>query len=229
MPKTFAPDEEPLARRAYRTLRQQVIDGELRPGQRLPIRSIASSLGMSMAPVGEAFRELARDGLLEIEPGWGARVRRIDLEMLRNQHILRTALECEAIRHCAEKATGEEIAELEVAARELDRRVERGAKPEEVFELDSKLHLRIAQLSGAASLVESLKANQILRLLSRGSVIAHKKKRPHRQHGQLVDAIRSRDPDKAERVMREHCVVSMELQLSHYRTAAAEGRPFLPE
>jgi DNA-binding GntR family transcriptional regulator len=218
MPKTFAPDEETLAQRAYRELRQQVIDGRLRPGQRLPVRSIAGSLGMSMAPVGEAFRELARDGLLEMERGWGVRVRRVDLEMLRNQHILRLALECEAIRQCTARATNEQLDELTPIAQELDRLVERHADPEKVFELDSQLHLRIAQLSGASSLVDSLRTNQILRLLARGSVIAHQKQRPYRQHAILVDAIRARDADRAERAMREHCVLSMELQLTHYRS-----------
>jgi DNA-binding GntR family transcriptional regulator len=217
--KTFAPDEETLAQRAYRELRQQVIDGRLQPGQRLPLRSVAGSLGMSIAPVGEAFRELARDGLVEMERGWGARVRRVDLETLRNQHILRLALECEAIRQCAERASDAQIDELAEIARELDRLVERHAKPEEVFALDSQLHLRIAQLSGAASLVEALRLNQILRLLARGSVIAHRKERPYRQHSILVDAIRARDPDRAERAMREHCVRSMELQLTHYSSS----------
>jgi DNA-binding GntR family transcriptional regulator len=219
MPKTFAPDEETLSQRAYRELRQQVIDGRLRPGQRLPLRSVAGSLGMSMAPVGEAFRELARDGLLEVERGWGARVRRVDLETLRNQHVLRLALECEAIRQCTTRASDEQLDELAGIAEELDRLVEQQADPEKVFALDSELHLRIAQLSGAASLVESLRTNQILRLLARGCIIAHRIPRPYRQHGVLVDAIRSRDVDRAERAMREHCMRSMELQLAHYSTA----------
>ena len=58
-----------------------------------------------------------------------------------------------------------------------------------------------------------------LRLLARGSVIAHRKERPYRQHSILVDAIRARDPDQAERAMREHCVRSMELQLAHYSSS----------
>jgi DNA-binding GntR family transcriptional regulator len=218
MPKTFTAEEEPLSRQAYRALRDQLLDGRLRPGQRLPLRSVASSLGMSMAPVGEAIRELARDGLVEMEPGWGARVRRMDLDTLRSQHVLRLALECEAIRQCTLRATDAEIAELEEIADRLDRLVAQQAKPEKVFELDSKLHLRIAELSGASSLSEALKANQLTRLLSRGCVIAHTLKRPPREHSRLVEVIRSRDADRAAEAMREHCVRSMELQLEHYRS-----------
>jgi DNA-binding GntR family transcriptional regulator len=172
--------------------------------------------------VGEALRELARDGLVETEPGWGARVRCLDPELLRNQHILRTALECEAIRHCTQRATGTQLTELAELAKELDRRIDSHAEPQQVYELDSRFHLRITQLSGAASLVEALKANQLVRMLARGCLIAHSLERPPRQHLRLVEAIRSRDPDQAERAMREHCMRSMELQLAHLHVSELE-------
>jgi DNA-binding GntR family transcriptional regulator len=222
MPKTFAPNEETLAQRAQRELRQQILEGRLLPGQRLPLRTLARALGISMAPVGEALRELARDGLVETEPGWGARVRCLNRELLRNQHILRTALECEAIRHCTQHATEPQLTELAELAKELDQQIDSHAEPKQVYELDSRFHLRITQLSGAASLVEALKANQLVRMLARGSLIAHSLKRPPRQHLRLVEAIGSRDPDHAERVMREHCVRSMELQLAHVRVIDLE-------
>src|SRR5579859_3469756 len=161
MPKTFAANDEPLSQRAYRQLREQVLDGRLTPGQRLPLRSIASSLGMSMAPVGEAFRELARDGLIEMEPGWGARVRKIDLETLRNQHILRLALECEGIRQCTDRATDEQIGELAEIASELD----------DLVSDDTATRQQADQLV-------------------RGCVIAYKVQRPPREHSRLVEAIR---------------------------------------
>ena len=224
MPKTFSPDEETLAQRAHRQLRQQILDGSLAPGQRLPLRTAAVALGMSMAPVGEALRELARDGLIESEPGWGARVRKFSQEALRNQHILRTALECEAIRHATQRASDEQLSELAKLAKKLDRRIDSGAEPKQVYQLDSQFHLQIAQLSGVASLVEALEANQLVRMLARGSFIAHHLTRPPRQHLQLVQAMRTRKPDQAERSMREHCVRSMELQLSHPALGNGEGR-----
>lgn len=204
-----------LSQRAYQSLRSRIVEGELAPGQRLSLRKVASSLGMSMAPVGEALRELNRDGLIEMEPGWGARVRRLDAEALRNQHVLRTAIECEAIRHCTERVTDAQLKALATLANELDELIELHAKPARVVELDSRFHLNIAELSGAASLVIALQANQLVRMLARGSVIAHRLVRPPRQHGVLVKALRTREPDEAEAAMREHCLRSMKLQLAH--------------
>ncbi|MCA9094174.1 MAG: winged helix-turn-helix transcriptional regulator, partial [Planctomycetaceae bacterium] len=65
MPKTFVEGEETLAQQAKRHLRERILEGRLRPGQRLPLRPLAQELGMSMAPVGEALRDLAQEGLLE--------------------------------------------------------------------------------------------------------------------------------------------------------------------
>jgi DNA-binding GntR family transcriptional regulator len=223
MPRSIAAAAEKLSQRAYHSLRQRIVGGQLEPGQRLSLRKVAATLGMSMAPVGEALRELNRDGLVEMEPGWGARVRRLDVETLRNQHILRTALECEAARQCAERAAESQLDELTGLAEELDQRIDSHAEPAQVYELDSKFHLRIAQLSGAAVLFEGLRANQLVRMLARGSRIAHAMRRPPRQHLALVKALRSRDPQAAERAMREHCVRSMDLQLAHVSTSEMES------
>lgn len=204
---------ETLGQKAYHALRARIVGGEFEPGARLSLRRLAKSLGMSLAPVGEAFRELARDGLIEMDPGWGARVRRWDYEAIRGQLILRTAIECEAARHAAARVTKDEVLELARLAKELDRAIDGRDRPSQVRELDSRFHIRVAQLAAVPSLLEALLANQLVRMLARGSVLAHAVPRPKRQHLELVAAIRTRDPERAERAMRGHCVRSMELQL----------------
>jgi DNA-binding GntR family transcriptional regulator len=214
MAQVEASPVDTLGRQAYRALRDRILDGQLRPGQRLSLRAVANLLGMSMAPVGEALHELSRDGLVESEPGWGTRVRKITAESLGSQHILRTAVECEAARQCARAASDAQLAQLMRLAVELDRRIDSHAEPEQIHGLDFEFHLRIAEWSGAASLVDVLKANQLVRMLAQGSVLASDVKRPTLQHVRLVEAILSRDADRAERAMRDHCLRSMELQLA---------------
>ncbi len=213
--RTSRQGRETLSQRAYRHLRDQIIKGRLQPGNRISLRRVASTLGTSMAPVGDAIRELARDGLVEQEPGWGARVRQLDVESLRAQHVIRTALECEAARHCARLATVEQFDELEELAAQLDDLIDTESAPNTIHPLDSQLHLRIAEFSRVLPLVEILRANQLVRLLARGGEIAHRVAKPKQQHVALVQAIRSADPDLAERAMREHCERSMNLQIKH--------------
>jgi len=222
MAKTSPRSAGSLRQRAYRDLQRRITSGDLPPGKRLSLRKVASSLGMSMAPVGEAFRELNRDGLLEMEPGWGARVRRLDANALRNQHVLRTALECEAVRHCAVHATDAQLEALGDIARALDELIDNGGEAGPIFELDSRFHLRVAQLSGVVSLAESLRTNQLVRMLARGSIITRGLKRPARQHVKLVAAIRTREAELAEQAMREHCLRSTELQLAYLTSDVEE-------
>ncbi len=220
MTKVQSNPTDTLGTRTYLNLRQQIVSGQLKPGQRLSLRGVAGNLGVSIAPVGEAFRELARDGLLESEPGWGTRVRQMTVESLKSQHILRKAIECEAARNCCETATDQQLAELLQLAAELDERIDSDAPPEQIHDLDFELHLRIAELSGALGLVEVLKANQLVRMMTRGSVLAHHREKPTLQHVHLIEAIKSRDPDVAEQAMREHCERSMQLQLSAMTTSS---------
>jgi DNA-binding GntR family transcriptional regulator len=143
-------------------------------------------------------------------------------ETLRGQHILRTAIECEAVRHCARLASGDQLDHLTELAEELDRRIDSDAAPADIHGLDSEFHLRIVELSRASSLVEVLKSNQLIRMLADGSVLAHNQEKPALQHVQLVEAIRSRDPEQAEQAMREHCFRSMQLQLSQIAMSGVE-------
>ncbi len=207
------PETKSLGRRAYCELRDRILSGQLQPGERLSLRGVANSLEMSMAPVGEALRELSRDGLVELEPGWGTRVRQLDAESLHSQHVLRTALECEAARQCACKASDEQLAELLRLAESLDKAIDTRSSPEQVSELDSRFHLQIAKLAKAPSLVKALRSNQLVRLLARGSEIAHHVDRPADQHVVLVKSFQSHDPDIAEQAMRQHCLESMRLQM----------------
>lgn len=215
MPKPLPARKETLGQRAYYELRRRILSGELAPGERLPLRTVASSLGMSIAPVGEALRDLSHDGLIEMESGWGARVRKLDLDDLRNQHVLRTAVECESIRYTAERALDGQVDDLAKLAQDTDACIDGRGAPEDVQELDSAFHLGVARLSGCAVLVETLESNQIVRLLARGSILAQDREVPVRQHTKIVEAIRTRDADTAERVMREHCMHSMDLQLRY--------------
>ncbi len=214
MPQADVTKSLTLSRQAYFELRDQILAGRLQPGQRLSLRGMANSLGMSMAPVGEALRELSRDGLVESEPGWGTRVRKMTADALRGQHVLRTAVECEAARRCATTASDAQLAELLNLATELDRRIDSHAEPDQIHGLDSQFHLQIAELAGTAILVEVLRANQLVRMLARGSMLAHDVERPALQHVHLVEEIQSRDAQRAEEAMRQHCVRSMELQVS---------------
>jgi len=212
----------PKARQAFLELRERILDGRLPPGTHLTLRPIARSLGMSVGAVSEAVRELVHEQLVDFEPNHGARVKRFDAETLRGQHVLRIAIECEAIRRCTGRISGRQLDELEALAEEVDCLTDVEEKLSDARRRDLDFHLRVAEHSGVASLPTVLRSCHLVRLLAVEPAPAREAALiPNRTHAELVRAIRSRDADRAERAMRDHCEHSLQLQLQRAFGAVA--------
>jgi DNA-binding GntR family transcriptional regulator len=204
----------PKARQAFLELRDQILDGRLPPGTHLTLRPIAKSLGMSVGAVSEAVRELVHEQLVDFQPNYGARVKRFDAETVRGQHVLRIAIECEAIRRCTERIGERKLDDLEKLAEEVDRLTDVEGKLSESRRRDFDFHLQVAEESGTSSLSAVLRSCHLVRLLAVGIPPAIDGLRiPNRTHVELVHAIRSRDVELAERAMRDHCEHSLQVQL----------------
>lgn len=115
-----------LAEKAYHHIRQMLSEGQLRPGDRLVNRTLATEIGVSFTPVREAINQLASEGMVEYVRGAGAYVRRIDRVELSQLFDLRANLEPFAAAEAARNITSHELEELfrqcerfHVMAREL--------------------------------------------------------------------------------------------------------------
>ncbi len=202
------------ARQAFIELREQILDGRLPAGTHLTLRPIAKSLGVSVGAVSEAVRELVHEQLVDFEPNYGARVKRFDAETVRSQHVLRIAIECEAIRRCTERIGKGKLDELQTLAEAVDRLTDVEEKLAEARLRDFEFHLQIAELSGVPSLPAVLKSCHLVRLLAVESTpLAESLDVANRTHAELVQAIRTRDVEVAELAMRDHCERSLQLQL----------------
>ncbi len=93
----LAHDAGAVSQPAYITLRNElremIVAGDLAPGTRLTIAEIAARFGVSQMPVREALQALHGEGLLELYPNRGARIRTVDERMVRNIYDLRGAIE----------------------------------------------------------------------------------------------------------------------------------------
>src|SRR6478735_9471882 len=91
--------------RAAATLRTAILDGELRPGQRVNQEAWAQRARVSLIPVREALRALAGEGLVTYRPRRGYAVTELDLAELDEVYRLRRLLETEALREGIPRAT----------------------------------------------------------------------------------------------------------------------------
>ena len=188
-----------LSREAYQVVRQRILCGEFELGQQVSRRKIASELGMSFLPVSEALLRLESEGLLESRPRAGTRVRIPSPEDLDGHYIVREALETQAARLFAERATPEEKAGTLLLARQVDAAA-CGDRAEYLL-LHQKLHSRIANLAGSKALSEAIeRAHAVASAwLCLGREAGH-----GIRHEILVEKLTTLSPADAAEAMREH-------------------------
>ncbi|MGL4609602.1 MAG: GntR family transcriptional regulator [Trueperaceae bacterium] len=97
---------------AYKHLRQAILLGSLSPGKRISEPALAQTLGLSRTPIREALQSLAKEGLVEIIPHKGARVRQLSSKEIQEVYQVRAVLEGEAACLAACHATPAEVAAI---------------------------------------------------------------------------------------------------------------------
>jgi DNA-binding GntR family transcriptional regulator len=109
-----------LSSRVYEQLYGAMLDGRLRPGDRLNRRQVSVDLGVSVAPVLEAMTQLEWEGFLETSPRAGTLVRQVTLADVLGKFRLRQAVEVEAARISAGTLIRAARTALEPLARKAD-------------------------------------------------------------------------------------------------------------
>jgi GntR family transcriptional regulator of gluconate operon len=142
-----------LADEVAERIREVVLAGALRAGERVSDSRLAQELGVGRSTVREAFRILLSEGLLE-SSGHGVRVAQVTVDDVQDTFELRLAVECRAARMVAERRDPEDIAELRTIVDEYVRAVEEDDGPT-VVQLDLRFHETLCRLSGSRRLHEA--------------------------------------------------------------------------
>ena len=129
----------PLRDVVFNTLRQAILRGELKPGERLMEIALANRLGVSRTPVREAIRMLELEGLVIMIPRRGAQVAQITEQDLNDVLEVRLGLEELAVRFACERITDEEIKALGLAVKEFEKKMSNNELSAQA-EADVKFH-----------------------------------------------------------------------------------------
>ncbi len=207
------------SRKVYESIREAIISGRFGPSERLPQRKLADEFGATTITVREALRALETEGLVVIEPKWGAMVEEITPKKMLGRYLVREALEGMAARLAAANITPAIRDELLERAAVLDVELRReNLSPRDKAQIHHALHQRIAELTNCEeleSLLNRLNLHSII--LSNAYHIDWRADEPG-WHQYLIKAIVSGDPDLAERTMRVHVQRGCEME-----TRAVQG------
>jgi DNA-binding GntR family transcriptional regulator len=192
-------------RRVGNRLRADIVAGNWRSDGRLKVRDLAAHYGVSPAPVREALQQLQGEGLVVMEPNRGARVRRIDEELVINIFDVREALESFLTAKFAGVASPHQIAALEELQAQHDAAVE-AADFAAAFALNARFHLLInsaARNPEALAVIDRhLGLTRALRLECGFTQI--RMRTIQEEHKKLIDAIHHGDVAGAGRIAALH-------------------------
>lgn len=202
-----APAERlPAAERAYRELRRRILDNALPAGTSLLEEEAALMLGLSRTPVREAMVRLAEEGLVEIRPRHGMRVKPISADDMREIYEVLAALEPKAAGLAARRGLAPaELAVLEEAVTAMDEALGRGDLAAWA-EADEQFHLGLVRASGNRRLAATVgsfwdQAHRVRMATLRFRPLPTASNADHRA---VVAAIRAGDAAAAEAMHRRH-------------------------
>jgi DNA-binding GntR family transcriptional regulator len=186
-----------LAEVAAQNLRNAIIDGKLKPGERLVEQKLAAQLDIGQPTLREALKELEHQGFVRKLANKGTHVTKLSDDDCRKIVQVRMALEVLAIEQAAANIDDSAIHDLETTVREMDiaaRKLERNR----FHKADLMFHRRIWQLSGNEYLEAAL-GRVVFSLFAfvllgqeRNDFLAAVK-----QHSEILEGLRSADPRRA--------------------------------
>jgi DNA-binding GntR family transcriptional regulator len=133
----------------HAALREQILSGELERGSRLPQETLAAELGVSRTPLREALRRLAGEGLVTLQPNYGATVAQLDFGDMRDAWTARLVIEPPAARLGAERRPQAELERMQAA---IDAQRAHG-DPASSLDANREFHLALVATSGNPHLI----------------------------------------------------------------------------
>ena len=189
------------------TLRTYIVEGNIADGARISERQLCEMLKISRTPLREALKVLAAEGLVDLLPGRGARVRPLNAHDIRELFDLMGGLEGLAGRLACDNITAEGVAKIEQLHHDMYGFYMRQDMPG-YFRMNQLIHRAIVEASDNATLVATYEsfAGRIRRVRFSAN-FARKRERwseAMREHEAILDALRRRAGSELNDIMFQH-------------------------
>lgn len=212
-----------LATKAYDSIREAIITGRIKPGERMGQVELAKELDVSERTVREAFARLVAKGLAIHEPFKGVRVAALPLDELHEVYVMRALLEGRAMELAATKISANELQSM----RKLLPATLAGYTPESVKHAQAAnrdFHWIAIRASGSRILAMILE--QLWELMFAYDLLyqnvdeADISKNDFTQHSQLIAALEAGDGPKAAQINTEHITKTIQILIAHLKDNA---------
>ena len=186
-------------------VKKNIVDGSFQPGERLIEAQLCRDLGVGRGPVREAIKRLEYEDFVEIIPYKGALIKGLSQRDIAQIYDLMAVLEALAARLATLTINARELEEIEFFIVEMEQCTDDYAK---FFNLNLAFHERLTELGGnerLATFVRSLKdQTNTYRMGLLGFYNVEQQQASIREHRQILAELNNRDPEKVEKLVRQH-------------------------
>ena len=215
-----------LREKILETIRDAILKGTLKPGERVSEPDLAERFGISRTPIREAFRQLESEGYLQVVPRKGAVVASLSARDIEEFYAIKIILEGFAARMAAEKLTGKEIERLESINERLHKIAEEG-DVKTFFRVHNEFHEVFIKAAGNEKLSEMI--NQLVMKFKRLRLASLSQ--PGRMavsiedHQDMIQAFKDRDGNRADSLVRHAATIGADVLIqSMALTETAAGK-----
>lgn len=204
-------DKFSLRGRVFHHLREDILSGKYKEGDELKEVAIGEELGVSRTPVREAFRQLELEGLIQIIPNKGAYVTGITEKDVKDIYMIRSLLEGLCARWACEHITDAQMEEMEENIYLSKFHAQKGHL-EQLAELDNRFHEILYEACNSKMLENQLRDfhEYVLRVRKKTLSNVNRGPKSNEEHELLMEAIKAKDADKAEKLANMHMINAYE-------------------
>ncbi|MBM7095175.1 GntR family transcriptional regulator [Bacillus sp. H-16] len=190
---------------AFKQIRKEILNQQLRPGEKLSEAELADRLGISRTPVREALHKLELEGLVEIQPRKHCLVIGITPECLSEINLIRSELEPLASSHAVDHLTEEDLKYLDMLLQKSIHYHSEGDLPN-LMKVHDEFHQLIIKASKLKRVVKILENMHDYIVSFRFSFLSRRElvERSIQEHAEILKALESKDKRKVESLVRNH-------------------------
>jgi len=192
------------ADRVYEAVKSMAVTYEIRPGERINEAELAHQLHVSRTPLREALNRLVMEGIVAFRPNRGFYIPHLEVGEVFALYEFRCALEAAAVRLACQRATPDDLGEVERFVRSSAAADDDGLGVH-FLRLDEEFHERLARLSGNNEFLRALQnVNSRIHFVRWIDIQHGGRAQTQKEHMKIVRAIRNRDEGKAVELIENH-------------------------
>lgn len=198
-------DKYSLRGRVFQSIREDILSGRYEQNTELKEAAIGAELGVSRTPVREALRQLELEGLVTIIPNRGAYVNMITAKDVQDIYVIRSMLEGLCARWATQSITAEQLDSMEETLCLSEYHTSK-KNYEKLYELDSLFHEQLYEAGGSRILNHILSDfHDYVKMVRKATISTSSRSvTSTEEHRAIFEAIKEKDPDKAEALAKEH-------------------------